>query len=77
MPHYRASCPYKIRPLSFMFWDKISADKLWVNAHPTTLQFKKLLHEPMHATTGWDPYMVKGLQLLLRNKHKGRLNFHP
>lgn len=31
----------------------------------------------MHVPAGWDPYMVKGLRLLLRDKHKGRLSFQP
>lgn len=33
--------------------------------------------ELKHVPTSLDLYMVKGLCLLLRDKHKGRLYFHP
>lgn len=54
-------------------WVLTSID-LSTSDHPAV---QKVECKTMHVPTGWDPYMVKGLCLLLRDKHKGRPNFHP
>lgn len=70
--------PYKACPLSLVFWDKIGADnhirppcgsKSW-----TATQGKSGL---VQVPTCYNAYVATGLCLLLRNKHKGRQDFHP
>lgn len=82
MPRHHSSRPYNVRPLSLVFWDKIGVDKqLFVYIRPPWCSKSRAApqgkSEPTHVTTGSNPYMVKGVCLLLRSKHKGRADVHP
>lgn len=58
-------CPYTTRPLSSMFWDKVSVDKRPVHPHPNRPQFKKLGCEtnvnPCMLPQALHHYKVKGV----------------
>lgn len=79
-PRHHTLSPYKICPLSLVFWQTMTKQvlisvRLFTSDHPAVQ--KAATKGNVHVPTGWDPYAVKGLCLLLRDKHKGRLYFHP